>query len=136
MSLIELTLVQLTDIVRMWGVLAGVIGVTSFAHRIHLKWLGKPLPPIYNPEIDILAKFLVCMFLVLAGTIIPLSHKYQDGEIAELVYLQTIAMAWICVSSAGWCYVVSRAPRANLMTINAFVALILIFVAASFDYGG
>ena len=125
-----------TDAVRWWGFLAGMIGLDDFRRRVvawhhEQRWI-----PIRLVWMDAAAKALVCMFLVMAGFMIPFTNRIESFTIESQSFQAIMAAAWSCASGAGWSYVISRAYRANILILCASIALLARLFASIATAGG
>ena len=105
------------DAARWWGALAGFLGLDDFRRRLRRVIADEPCAAIEWPAFDVAAKVLVCIFLIGPGSIIPLTNGRIDGLSARTPEFEVfMALFWPLLSLAGWCYVISRAPRLKVMT--------------------
>lgn len=125
-----------TDAVRWWGFLAGMIGIDDFRRRIVAWRAEQRWMPIRLLWVDASAKALVCLFLVMAGLTIPFTSRIPGFTLATPSFLAVMAAAWSAISAAGWCYVVSRAYRPNVLILCACLALVSCVAAACLTAGG
>ena len=109
------------DAIRWWGAIAGVIGMSDV-----WRWYRRPPPRTATPNIAWLALtawFLLCVFLVLLGTSIPLTSRIASFGASTAKFMWIVAVGWTCVSLSGWCFVIARAEGAKVMIFTAALAI-------------
>lgn len=87
---------RLTDAVRLWGALAGIIGLASILAPHH----GQPsvVPPWSHP----ITQAGMCAFLVIAGLTLPITSHSEFLDPDDLLFAVLMLAAWYCIAVAAW----------------------------------
>ena len=91
-----------TDGMRWWGALAGYAILANMMR-------GYAPPP--DAERDKWTKLAFALFLVIAGTLIPLSFRVPWLAQGTVRWNVIVAIFWTCASAAGWLGLSGRAQR-------------------------
>lgn len=122
------TLDLFTDACRWWGACAGFIGISDIGRILRLRWAASAVTYAYLPRYSILGMGMVYLFLMLAGTSLPLSYRLWGA--GSMLQAQIMATAWPALSAGGWFFVISKAQNTRLMKITALAAFPSVLLAA------
>lgn len=122
------TLILFTDAIRWWGALAGMIGLADVLNYATPRVLNYNSASI---KLGVASKGLLCTFLILAGTSIPITSRYEPFGYNGPLFLSIMCAAWVAVSFAGWLIVVARAHNTTIMAVTAAVGFAVTVLAAA-----
>jgi len=119
---------ELTSAVRWWGVIAGIIGIADLWH------IYKGAPPHIPLRSTFLIKLGVCVFLVIAGGILPLMGSIGWVASDHISYTVPLLIAWWLLGVGAWASATHFASCTNMMRIASWLAMFGT-VSASFLVG-
>jgi hypothetical protein len=120
-------LITLTDGVRWWGALAGMIGIADV-----LQWVGAKteVEQFNSVKSAAVGKSGIYLFLIIAGSAIPASNRYGWFGPQSPAFLTLILFAWLLVSGGGWLLAVSRSKNQQMMEWTAALAFVVTLFAS------
>lgn len=119
------------DTMGWWGALAGFIGLADVNH-----WLPARLRGAVNPLLATIAMVLFCLFLILVGTALPLHTRLETFAGNSFEFQVVRSVGWTFIATAGWLFIIARAPRPAMLSATAVLALGGTALAAALTAGG
>jgi hypothetical protein len=121
-------ILDLTNAVRWWGVIAGIIGIADLWRMYH----GDP------PHIPLRSTFLikcgVCTFLIVAGGVLPLMGSMGWVASDQITYTIPLLIAWWLLGIGAWASAAHFAHCQTMMRGASWLAM-LGTISASFLVG-
>ena len=119
------------DTMGWWGALAGFIGLADINHLLPTRLRGA-----VNPLLATVAMVLFCLFLILVGTALPLHTRIESFAGNSLEFQVIRAVGWTFIATAGWLFIIDRAPRPAMLSATAVLSLGGTALAAALTAGG
>lgn len=115
-----------TDGLRWWGALAGLAILINMMR-------GYAPPP--DAQRDKWTKLSFASFLVIAGTVIPLTNRIDGFTQATMLFQCIAAVFWTFAAAAGWLGLQGRAVRPVPMRLSAALLLAVSMYASVLTFG-
>lgn len=109
----------LTDAIRWWGFMAGVIGLADYWRQVR-----GCVPKHELRHTKPVVRLGICLFLILAGAAIPLNKHVGWLRPDGLPFAAIMLAAWWAVAIGAWAMTVQYADRISPMRWISWLALI------------